>query len=302
MTLSARPLFERIVCATDFSEPSLRAVDVAVAWARRLGLPLTLAHVFDPAPIGPSPALPFPAWPTEAAAKSIARAAERHLQQLAQDKLEGLEHVLEARPHPSASLGICDLASAADLLIVGTHGRTGVERLVIGSVAEQVIRHAPCAVLAVRGAFDVATFPQRVLVCTDFSEGATAALVTGGDVARAFGATTTVLHARSERSWRHDTDWADVDEDPNLEATVRKELERLHAEHLPPPLGTALAVAKTVPDAILEHAARETVDLVVLATHGRTGVARLVIGSVAERVTRHAQCPTLVVRTQPRPA
>lgn len=292
--------FKRILCATDFSEPSLGAVDFAAHWARRLKLPLAVAHVFDPSPLGPSPALPFPAWPTTAASKAIERAAKKKLDGLAETSLANIPHEPLLVAHPSASLGICDLARPDDLLIVGTHGRTGLERMVIGSVAEQVIRHAPCAVLAVRGTFDAKSFPSRMLICTDFSEGATTALEIGGAIARAFDTPTTLLHARSERSWRRDTEWADVDEDPELEAKLHAELDRLHGEHLPPPVQSAFVVAKNVPDAILKHAEREKVDLLVLATHGRTGLSRLVIGSVAERVTRHAHCPVLVVRTAAR--
>lgn len=256
-----------------------------------------VAHVFDPAPLGPSPAVPFPAWPTAAASKAIERAAQKKLDAMAEGSLAGTPHETLLVAHPSASMGVCDVANADDLLIVGTHGRSGLERMVIGSVAEQVIRHAPCAVLAVRGTFEAESFPSRMLICTDFSEGAIPALAAGGAIARAFDTPATVLHARSERSWRRDTEWADVDEDPELETKLHAELDRLHAEYLPPPVRSAFVVAKNVPEAILKHAEREKVDLLVLATHGRTGLSRLVIGSVAERVTRHAHCPVLVVRT-----
>jgi nucleotide-binding universal stress UspA family protein len=62
-------------------------------------------------------------------------------------------------------------------------------------------------------------------------------------------------------------------------------------------VSTALVAAASPPDAIIGYALRHRVDLVVMATHGRTGIPRLLMGSVAERVVRHASCPVLVARS-----
>ncbi len=291
-------LLQRVVCATDFSAPSELPVEVAAQWCRKLDRELTVVHVFDPAPVGPSSALPFPAWPTVAAAKSIEDTAKKRLQRLVDDKLAGVPHEVQLVPHPSSSLGICDAATAADLIVVGTQGRTGLDRVVMGSVAEQTIRHAPCPVLAVRGNVRPDAFPKRILVCSDFSTEGQPALTLAGSVSTAFGAQSLLLHARSKRSWIRQLEWMEAEAGPEAETAFRAELDRLHSAYLPPPVQSAFVVSKSVPDAIILHAERENVDLIVLATHGRTGLKRLAMGSVAEHVTRHASCPVLVARTQ----
>lgn len=291
-------LLERLVCAIDFSETSDLALDVAISWSRRLDRPLLLVHVFDPSPVGPSSALPYPAWPTAAASKAIERNATKRMQDISANKLEGIEHDIEVVAHPSPPVGICETANATDLLIVGTQGKTGLERVVLGSVAERTVRYAPCPVLVIRG--DIATegFPSKVLVCTDFSDAALPALTLGGSVAKAFSSPATLLHARSKRSWKNQLEYMEQEEIPKAEASFREALDSLHAEHLPPPVRSAFVVSESVSDAIVRHAERGGADLVVLATHGRTGISRLALGSVAEHVTRHAHCPVLVARAE----
>jgi nucleotide-binding universal stress UspA family protein len=136
--------------------------------------------------------------------------------------------------------------------------------------------------------------PERALVCTDFSAASESALDVGGLLAKAFGARTTLLHVVEESGWRKSADEAKQDE---LEAEIRGTLARLHGERLPPPVLTALLVDDAIADAIVQHAAQCSPDIIVVATHGRTGVAHLLIGSVAERVARHAACSVLVTRS-----
>src|SRR5690606_8885229 len=78
---------QRILSAVDFSETSLRALDVAAQWSRRFDRPLTLAHIFDPAPMGPSAEVPYPAWPSVAASKALEQSARERLTTLAAAKL-----------------------------------------------------------------------------------------------------------------------------------------------------------------------------------------------------------------------
>src|SRR5690606_33884804 len=95
------------------------------------------------------------------------------------DRLAALPDVgLVALHHASPVSAICDHAETqgVDLIVAGTHGRRGLDRLLLGSVAERLIRHAPCAVLTVRAELDVEAFPRHLLVCTDLSAAAEAAV------------------------------------------------------------------------------------------------------------------------------
>jgi nucleotide-binding universal stress UspA family protein len=142
-----------LVCATDFSEPSRLAVDMAVDLARRYGCgTLRLLHV-DPAVERFAVGAEVEARIAEEYAK-LQRAAQAELERVAQvvHRETGVAVVPEFRTG-SPYLEIVKYAAEvhADLLVLGTHGRTGLKRAFLGSVAERVVRHAPCTVVTVKG-------------------------------------------------------------------------------------------------------------------------------------------------------
>lgn len=138
-----------ILLTTDFSEASEEAVAKAGELARAGGVKLTVLYVH-----GRPPAAPEALVPAEKVVTSDYLDAEAHkaLEELKSSLLAGVEPVtLATAEHASAPLAICDYADkhGIDLIVIGTHGRTGITRLMIGSVAEKVVRHASCAVLVV---------------------------------------------------------------------------------------------------------------------------------------------------------
>jgi len=141
-----------ILVATDLSESSENAVDTAALHARAFGAKVTLVHAFDPSPYVPPVAVPGPTDLLESAAKEVSRSVGEALEAEAKRALEGLEVETAVLRHHAAGVAIVDHAKdvGADLIIVGSHGRTGLARVFLGSVAERVVRHAPCAVLVVR--------------------------------------------------------------------------------------------------------------------------------------------------------
>ncbi len=140
--------FQRIACAVDFSEESRAAVADAAELARRFGVELTLVHVHLPPPQAAIDAL--------GSSELAELDAEEVEQQLAVWKAEAER--LADRPVKTALLAGSpgsELVRYArdrhvDLIVLGTHGRTGLRRAVLGSVAEHVVRHAHCPVLVVR--------------------------------------------------------------------------------------------------------------------------------------------------------
>jgi nucleotide-binding universal stress UspA family protein len=285
--------FDHIIAATDFSELGDAAVARAGWLAKQLGAKVTLVHVFDPMPLGPAAGYPTAIFTAVPDVASLRREIDKHLERVADKALQGVE--VEARlrlEHNSASLALCNLAeeTAADLLVIGTHGRTGLSRLLIGSVAEVTLRHAPCSVLAVRGA---ARPPKKLLVATDFSPASTPALETAALLAKALGAEVTVLHVYvapppiwGERQRELD----DIDKE------LRDTLRERHTGLLEQPAELALMRSDNAALAISDYAKEHDIDLVVVATHGRTGIKRLVVGSVAEVTTRHAPCSVWTAR------
>lgn len=180
----------------------------------------------------------------------------------------------------------------ANLLAVATHGRTGAPRLVLGSVSESILRATPIPVFAVRPFWTyelqapggVESQPIRtILVPVGSGRLSLRALPHAVGMAKLFGARVMILHAT-----------AASDEAP--EETVAEIAERFRLEGIET---TTLVEPGNPAETILSACRSRAVDLAVMSTHGRTGVPRLVLGSVTEEVLRHARVPLLVVRGDP---
>jgi len=290
---------EHILTATDFSEASLPALTIAGQWAKAYGARLSIVHAFDPMPLGAAANYPSTNVAAAANAVELSELANRELDRACEGRFEGVEVTRELIQQPAAWLGIRDYAEDhdVDLIVLGTHGRTGVERLLIGSTAERVTRHAHCPVLVVRGAAPESSFPRHVLVATDFSPQSERAFEPARELAVRCGAKLTVGHV-------YDSSPIMLGEHPAftdaaaLDAELKRKLRAVMEERFAGVAGvrTALLAAASPVVGLADYAREENVDLIVIATHGRSGLARVLMGSVAERIVRHASCSVLIVR------
>lgn len=150
-------LAKHILVATDFSEGAADAVRAGADLAGAAGAKITLFHAIDPDPLVPPGAVPNPASFREKIVAELEGVVRARLDEIAAehyaDVAEVDQIVAQAASAPSA---ICDAARdiGADLIVIATHGRTGLAHMLIGSVAERVVRHAPCAVMTVRAQAD----------------------------------------------------------------------------------------------------------------------------------------------------
>jgi nucleotide-binding universal stress UspA family protein len=181
-----------------------------------------------------------------------------------------------------------------DLCVIGTHGRSGLARILLGSVAEKVVRHAPCSVLAVRPDGGVTSF-EHALVPTDFSESAEHALELAPQVVRPEGAVT-LLHVL-ELPVAYSGKVPDVEFSRDLDKRAAIALDQA-AARIKGKARVAKASRIGYPGAQILAALDEdrSIDLIVMGSHGRTGIKRALMGSVAEKIVRHARCPVLVAR------
>ena len=143
----------RILTCTDFSDASLGALRRAAALARNTGADVHLVHVINPSTFIPPQAFVQFADDT---IMEITKSLEAKLGQTRDDVFAGLgpaRVTCAVLSHPSAASAITEYAEehGVDTIVVGSHGRTGLDRWLIGSVAEKVVRHAKCDVLVVRG-------------------------------------------------------------------------------------------------------------------------------------------------------
>lgn len=186
-----------------------------------------------------------------------------------------------------------------DLIVMGTHGRRGMDRMLFGSVTEEVVRKAPCPALTVRVDADGAPgrAVHRLLVPIDFSDASGVALDHAQEIAHTYGASIDLLHVVPEPSAPAAYGKRGVPF-PTQEVLdrVEKQLTTMARNDLGGEHVQVAARAGHIPTTILDYCDETDADLIVLATHGRTGLDRALLGSVTERVLRQSPQPVFVVK------
>jgi nucleotide-binding universal stress UspA family protein len=286
----------KILCPIDFSAGSQQSMQLAVRLATEADAQLVLYHVWYVPPGAYTAGFML----SPSVFEEVSEAAQR-----------GLDDAMKEATSAGATRVTTKLANGLpwtmivgeledpsyDLVVVGTHGRTGVARIVLGSVAEKIVRHAPCSVLVVRPEGEIKSF-THILVLTDFSESSQNAANLAVTLVQPGGQGITLLHIV-------DVPVAYCGE-PQAEGFIR-DLDT-HASVLLEKWATLLRTRTTVPITVRSRIGSPggqtlkvldldpTIDLVVMGSHGRTGLARALLGSVAEKIVRYASCPVLVAR------
>jgi nucleotide-binding universal stress UspA family protein len=305
---SRPPRFNRILVPIDFSSPSLKAIPYALAISRQFGADVHLLHISDMAQQPPPPLLTLPLVPRSEWNQRFLKRLENLVLKY---RTGGKVSVLEPRAGRTYE-EICDVARElrADLIIVATHGYNGYKRLLFGSTAERVVQHSPCPVLVVRqhlsrwnGAAHLRTHTgfklAKILVPTDFSKCSQIAFEYGLELARDFGAELRLVHAIKSYVLPLGDKYSALDPAEllrKMEEAAQKQMRSMAAKSKVP---YSARVLHGSPAVEICHATNEHVDLIVISTHGRTGLGHVLIGSVAEHVVRYAHCPVLVIPARP---
>ena len=187
-----------------------------------------------------------------------------------------------------------------DLIVMGTHGRRGLDRVRFGSVTEEVVRTAPAPVLTVQAdAPSSVRTVRRVLTPIDFSDASETALRHAKEIALTHGAEIDLLHVVDKPMFpsAYGVDSAEVSTEELLDK-AEQGLGDLAQNLIGHEHAMVKAVAGHPVEEILNYAEENEVDLLVIATHGRTGFNRLLIGSVAERVVRQSPIPVFLVKPE----
>ena len=298
-------MFKKILVPLDGSELSERALNPAIALARQSGGELVLLSVpvlkrmFVAGDTGYGLLLPY-----------------ESLMDSHRELTEYLEAMTEKLPHDDFSLRTkvakgddasvivrTAVAENADLIVMSTHGYSGLTRWMLGSVTEKVLRSTPCPVMVVRSEEPI----NNILITLDGSELAEHSLEPGLEVAQLMDGKTTLL--RVEYAMGSSVPELDHSQQP-LPETLDDEgrftmqlykVAKTYLQDLVKKQGQAgesiqtAVVFASAADGILDFAEQQKTDLIVMTTHGRTGLAHWVYGSVTEKVMRGAHCAVLLI-------
>jgi nucleotide-binding universal stress UspA family protein len=291
----------RILCPVDFSDASQHALDHAVMIAGWYRARITAFHVRHPILV-PEPPVLF----AEAGADSFSvEDLEARLHHwLAPVRAAGISCDVMVVDAPSPASRIVDAAPrlGIDLIVMGTHGRGGFERLILGSVTERVVRRAECPVITVPPpGVTTSTLPfKRILCAVDFSEPSIAAMRYALSLARESNSTLSLLHAIEFPL--ETTPFETMSFDMSAyRAAVREDATRrlvqLLSDELPaPPRPAVTIVHGKAYEQIIATASALQADLIVLGVHGRNTLDLMLFGSTTNQVIRHATCPVLTLR------
>ncbi|MGD2121617.1 MAG: universal stress protein [Gemmatimonadota bacterium] len=299
-----------ILFPTDFSECSRQALSYAAKLATEHGAELHVMHAIvlhEDDPHDPAHHLPDP----QEIRNVLEKLAEKRMGALVQEHdIPDLVLTQVHRRGVSPAPPIVEYAREADvdLIVMGTHGRRGVRRLLMGSVAAEVVRMAPCSVLTVhgsRGSEPVGDF-RHILMPVDFFLPSIGALGVACAFAKQYGSDLHIAHVLGDvlhPAFYNMGATRPSDLQPEILSETTSALESLLRE-----AGNCGNI-QTECHVLEGHPAREivrfardhTTDLIVLASHGHTGIKHVLLGGTAEKVISGVECPVLVVKVSGKP-
>lgn len=290
-----------VLVPIDFSAPSIEALHYAAALVTKVGAQLHVVHVSETDFSAPGPSSPD-GDPTASDAE-IARLLKQRLEAAGCESLAAIFHGRTGRAFDQ----ICRLAREikVDLIVMSTHGRTGLKRLFLGSNAERVVQHSSSPVLVVRQGDRERVDDgrklriQTILVPTDFSASSKEGLSYAVELAGHFGARVILFHSFTIpeilAADPYAAGYVQVSpEEPRTEAEEQMQEFVKQIDFRGVPFETEMAMGHPAEE-ICGYAEQQKVDLIVTSTHGRTGLMHVLIGSVAEHIVRYAHTPVLVV-------
>jgi nucleotide-binding universal stress UspA family protein len=303
-------MFKHILIPIDAQQLSHHAAMTGLEFAKRLGAQVTLVHVLQVPPVYP----PQSEHATLEAVRDHAKELLKPWSKIALNHGLTLRTKIVYNDMHSVASSIVQTADDqdCDLILMGTQGREGLDRLLVGSVAERVARLADQPVMLVRSAMSGPTGTghsfESILVPVDGSSTSQAALWTADELAKQLGASLHFLHVVPDLplpmsdgmgfgtlSYRTEP-WIESLEE-QARAIIKHARESTTLEKVE--TSTILASGARTSTQILKFANEHHSSLIVMGTHGRSGLDRLLLGSVAEGVMHHANVPVLLVRSKP---
>ncbi len=297
----------KVLFPTDFSDHSNHALPYAVALAATYRAKLYVLHVITIMEHDPyDPQHTFPDIDTYR--KKIEEGARAKAGQVIDQCQQGpgkfqVEKLIERGTAPYGNILDAAEREGIDLIILSTHGRSGLSHFLLGSVAEKVVRFAPCPVLVVKKHEHEFVNPEtgllqlkEILVPTDFSEASKTALRYGVSLAQQFGAALCLTHIiENRRDPALAMEGTETGQVGHMIETVQERLKEFASGEVPEDLSVTKVVLEGKAHEEINRLAHEQhVDLIIMGLAGYDEIGDYLIGSTTERTVRHAPCPVLV--------
>lgn len=202
---------------------------------------------------------------------------------------------------PAAAILRYAADNGIELIVTGTHGRRGFRRLILGSVAEEVVRLSTVPVMTISEQASVSRTGglHSLLVPVDFSEESVRMVRAAREIAKSIGGEVDLLHVVEETihpAFYNTGVYSVYDLQPDLDRKAIRELQRLYSRAGGPDVEVSFSLRQGhAAKNIVEYAKDRGFDLIVMATHGLTGLSHVLIGSVTETVVRTSSCPVLIL-------
>ena len=293
--------FNRILCATDLSDFSNQVVYYGIAMARRFGAVLYFCHVIDlPVTTVHGSAYTFP----EDYVDSLKEEALQKMEALMEGYSVEWEPIVMTGPVAKTLSGLV-VQKKIELAIAATHGRSGLTRLLLGSVTERLVRSVGCPLLIAAPSehkFNMETVEQagfkNILVGCDFSPDSASAVNYALNLAQEFESNLHLVHVIEPIAYR-DMLLPDPLLD-NMQANLHQNLTEELTKRVPDEAHNwceikPVCLTGKVHEALIKHAEANSVDLIILGIRGRGLMESMLLGSTTDRVIRHAVCPVLSV-------
>jgi len=288
---------DSILVPTDGSEGAEPGIRHGIGLAADVGADLHTLSVVDSVEINPSLSRVEDESDPKGLFEARATRATEAVEELARSHLDGAVSTAVEWGRPFRSITEYAMANDIDLIVMGTHGRSGLKRLVLGSVAEKVLRTTSVPILLVppQAAVDGVDIAYReILLPTDGSEAAETAVDWGLTLADVYDGTVHTVYSVDTTRFAGEGGMTTLYD--ALEQTGQEALDAIRQRAHEAGIGVTAELGTGPPARVIRSYSEDhDVDLIVMGTHGRSGVERYLIGSVTESVVRHADVPVCCV-------
>ncbi len=294
---------KKILFPTDFSECANHAFKYSVTLAEKYNAELTMFHaivMFQDDPNNPDYRFPD----MTDCYKTLEKASYKEFDRLCRDwKKLKTKNVVVRGFSPAEEILQYAEDKNIDLIVMGTHGRSAITRFFLGSTAEKVVRFSPCPVITLREEpkeyIKTRTY-GRILFPTDYSEHAQKALKWAVELAKDYHTELDVLHVL-EQNIPPQYYSAGISSLFDLDRELKKRAMKALAKFLEGVDRKQINVKRFIREGksdveIVKFAEKRSIDLIIMPSHGMSGLERILMGSTTERVIRRALCPVLTIK------